>query len=158
MKPLMMRIPVAEFNNTPITVETDNPQLFWEIWEDTKRRGGAGGENRIRTGNVIYTLPDTPGQHFLDSMDVVAARSDYEHWNEDADLMWWEEEGKHQDDPNDFDRDDDYDLGMEADAMDEGYEEAISGVPPDVLDIPYSDPDAIKAFLSGYNEGRKDRG
>lgn len=23
------------------------------------------------------------------------ARSDYAHWNEDADLMWWNEEGRH---------------------------------------------------------------
>lgn len=23
------------------------------------------------------------------------SRSDYEHWNEEADYMWWHEEGKH---------------------------------------------------------------
>lgn len=23
------------------------------------------------------------------------ARSDYVHWNEEADLMWWNEEGRH---------------------------------------------------------------
>lgn len=23
------------------------------------------------------------------------ARSDYAHWNEDADAIWWEEEGRH---------------------------------------------------------------
>ena len=24
------------------------------------------------------------------------ARSDYAHWNEDADMMWWLEEGRHE--------------------------------------------------------------
>lgn len=23
------------------------------------------------------------------------ARSDYDHWNEEADQVWWQEEGKH---------------------------------------------------------------
>jgi len=34
------------------------------------------------------------------------ARSDYDHWNEDADRMWWEEEGKHGDEPPDYNPDD----------------------------------------------------
>jgi hypothetical protein len=29
------------------------------------------------------------------------ARSDYAHWNEEQDIVWWQEEGRHQDDPND---------------------------------------------------------
>lgn len=35
--------------------------------------------------------------------------SDYEHWNEDAQMMWWHEEGKHPSEPSepdDSDRDD----------------------------------------------------
>lgn len=28
--------------------------------------------------------------------------SDYAHWNEDAEYMWWHEEGKHVEDPRDF--------------------------------------------------------
>lgn len=35
------------------------------------------------------------------------ARADYEHWNEEADLMWWQEEGRHQDEPN-YDPDPDF--------------------------------------------------
>ena len=27
------------------------------------------------------------------------SRADYAHWNEDADYMWWHEEGKHADEP-----------------------------------------------------------
>lgn len=23
------------------------------------------------------------------------ARSDYDHWNEEADIVWWQEEGRH---------------------------------------------------------------
>jgi hypothetical protein len=35
------------------------------------------------------------------------SRADYAHWNEDADYMWWHEEGKHvEDEP--FEPDDDY--------------------------------------------------
>jgi hypothetical protein len=34
---------------------------------------------------------------------ITGARSDYEHWNEDADYMWWNEEGKHQEEPPDPD-------------------------------------------------------
>lgn len=26
------------------------------------------------------------------------SRADYAHWNEEADIMWWEEEGKHAED------------------------------------------------------------
>ena len=29
------------------------------------------------------------------------ARSDYEHWNEEADLVWWMEEGSHEGEPRD---------------------------------------------------------
>jgi hypothetical protein len=33
-------------------------------------------------------------------------REDYEHWNEDADYVWWQEEGRH---PYDPEWDDPYD-------------------------------------------------
>lgn len=37
------------------------------------------------------------------------SRADYEHWNEEADRVWWEEEGRHQDEPEDrFDADEDW--------------------------------------------------
>ena len=28
------------------------------------------------------------------------SRADYAHWNEEADIVWWAEEGRHQGDPN----------------------------------------------------------
>jgi hypothetical protein len=31
--------------------------------------------------------------------------ADYAHWNEDAYYMWWEEEGKHVEEPPDVDED-----------------------------------------------------
>ena len=34
------------------------------------------------------------------------SRSDYEHWNEDADFMWWHEEGKHVEEPPEPDPED----------------------------------------------------
>lgn len=36
------------------------------------------------------------------------ARSDYSHWNEEQDRIWWEEEGKHEVDNDPRDLDDDY--------------------------------------------------
>lgn len=35
--------------------------------------------------------------------------SDYSHWNEDAEYMWWNEEGKHDSEPP---YEDDYDRAM----------------------------------------------
>lgn len=32
------------------------------------------------------------------------SREDYAHWNEDADRVWWEEEGRHDPDPGWCDR------------------------------------------------------
>lgn len=39
------------------------------------------------------------------------ARSDYAHWNEDQDMVWWQEEGRHIEEPPDPDEfyDDYYD-------------------------------------------------
>lgn len=34
---------IKNTNMVPITVETDNPELFWQIWEDEENRGGGGG-------------------------------------------------------------------------------------------------------------------
>lgn len=36
------------------------------------------------------------------------SRADYQHWNEDADYVWWHEEGKHVEEPPEPD-DGDYD-------------------------------------------------
>lgn len=37
------------------------------------------------------------------------SRADYAHWNEEADQIWWAEEGRHTDEPSDpeWDREDD---------------------------------------------------
>ena len=34
------------------------------------------------------------------------SRSDYAHWNEEQDRVWWQEEGRFQGDPNESDPDD----------------------------------------------------
>jgi len=143
-------------NSVPITVETENPDLFWEIWGDTKNRGGGGGVAE-RTASYTYELPDTPGEHFLDTMEVVADRRDYEHWNEDADYMWWNEEGKHDLEPDYEERSGSPFDDMLSEAADEGYM-AASDTPPDALDVPYREPEAIKAFIEAYQEGRRDAG
>lgn len=41
-------------------------------------------------------------------------RSDYEHWNEDRDFMWWQEVGKHAADQNDPPEPDLYDAWEDA--------------------------------------------
>lgn len=48
------------------------------------------------------------------------ARSDYTHWNEEQDLVWWQEEGRHETgekeyDPDDYLPGDDYDEEVEHD-------------------------------------------
>jgi len=44
------------------------------------------------------------------------ARSDYAHWNEEQDRVWWEEEGKHHGDEEPYDLDpSDADYGREYD-------------------------------------------
>jgi hypothetical protein len=75
--------------------------------------------------------------------------------------MWWNEEGRHEYDKEPGD--DDYNIhdDVRADALavaaDEGYEDA-STIPPDALTVPYREPEAIKAYLNGYTEGRQDAG
>lgn len=36
------------------------------------------------------------------------ARADYDHWNEEADLVWWLEEGRHPYEPEEPDYDADW--------------------------------------------------
>lgn len=45
--------------------------------------------------------------------------SDYEHWNEEARQVWWEEVGKHAGDQNEPDPDDDWDYRTYDDPFDE---------------------------------------
>ncbi|HMD79750.1 MAG TPA: hypothetical protein VKE92_00495, partial [Anaerolineales bacterium] len=72
---------------------------------------------------------DTIDKFFVDSPEFAdniyeGARSDYDHWNEDADRMWWEEEGKHPHEPE-YDPDDYLHGGGGAEeaAIDELYED-----------------------------------
>ncbi len=133
----------TEFNTVPITVNTDNPELFWQIWEEEGRGGnrGAGGSA------------------------VTADRKDYEHWNEDADRMWWEEEGKHQ---NEEPYMDEYDQRADVDregefemAIDDGYE-AAHNIAPDALTWHYlpdsNDRDVLVAWLDSYQDGQREQG
>lgn len=39
---------------------------------------------------------------------AVVSRADYAHWNEDADRIWWEEEGKHAESDHEAWREDEY--------------------------------------------------
>jgi predicted nucleic acid-binding Zn-ribbon protein len=90
---------------------------------------------------------------WMDYAKREAARSDYDHWNEDADRMWWEEEGKHPYEPE-YDSDDNRDA---EDAAWEELDEYMRGLSPDELheialgtfsgQLPYDDrlaPDGIK--------------
>ena len=86
---------------------------------------------------------ETPAATFTDAVDatqeavdqlqdvqdklqqLIGARSDYEHWNEDADRVWWEEEGRHVEEP-DFDPDAVDDRAMQAE--DQYYDKLYSAV------------------------------
>jgi hypothetical protein len=55
-------------------------------------------EIQLDNGERVKDIPESAFSR-IKSAGKEADRKDYEHWNEDADRMWWEEEGKHQDDP-----------------------------------------------------------
>jgi hypothetical protein len=76
-----------DFSRVPVTVETDTPEIFWALYNDPKLGGGHPSMGTTAAFKE-QPLPDTANDHFLDSMPVQAARSDYDHWNEDADYMW----------------------------------------------------------------------
>lgn len=38
--------------------------------------------------DTSYPVPSEEGEGM--------SRADYEHWNEDAEYIWWQEEGKHE--------------------------------------------------------------
>jgi phosphohistidine swiveling domain-containing protein/DNA-directed RNA polymerase subunit M/transcription elongation factor TFIIS len=88
------------------------------------------------------TAPESEWLKATDEKSKTAARSDYDHHNEEGDRMWWEEEGKHQGDPNEgyldpHDYDDQY--GAE-DAQYEDMYEQMQGMEPEDLQAVISAP------------------
>ena len=59
------------------------------------------------------------------------ARADYAHWNEDADRIWWEEEGRHAEELRDTWEDD---LDREADSLDAFAEDVAEWPNDQILD------------------------
>ena len=51
------------------------------------------------------------------------ARSDYAHWNEDADRVWWQEEGRHETYEEPYDEDGDWGWNDADDDWDEDEDE-----------------------------------
>jgi phosphohistidine swiveling domain-containing protein/predicted RNA-binding Zn-ribbon protein involved in translation (DUF1610 family) len=108
---------------------------------------------RGKVNQLVPATEDTEGyfhskvreyapEHFLETLDPnvelerwypldkKADRADYKHWNEDADRMWWEEEGKHPYEPPE----EDFEQGMRAE--DAAWEELYAWMqdqPPDYL-------------------------
>lgn len=69
------------------------------------------------------------------SVWIEASRSDYSHWNEDADYMWWNEEGRHAPEPPEWDDlDDNFEMDYDEDEDDDGE---IHGYVPGVGDGDY---------------------
>lgn len=55
--------------------------------------------------------------------------ADYAHWNEEAELVWWQEEGRHVEEPDYGDPQEDYDRYSAADAFaEELYEHDEEGL------------------------------
>jgi len=87
------------------------------------------------------------------------ARSDYAHWNEDADYMWWQEEGRHsqEDQENDYDPDD-WRMGAEEAQAEEEYEQGEYQAQTDYEDhgerrLPADTTGIHPAYLQGYEDG-----
>jgi phosphohistidine swiveling domain-containing protein len=103
---------------------------------------------KIKSAGFDPAEHDTASHFFLETQEIVeAARSDYDHYNEEADRMWWEEEGKHPESEPDFDSPD-----MEA--RDAQWEQIIE----EARDIMWSDPEITddevmnQVNLSGLSE------
>ena len=58
--------------------------------------------------------------------------ADYAHWNEEAEQVWWQEEGRHGDEP--LDPDYDRDRSDELDALDAFGEEVAEWSADEILD------------------------
>lgn len=56
---------------------------------------GPGGRFGDPGGMNVVECKDCGERDMTPAKPMTAAREDYEHWNEDADRMWWEEEGRH---------------------------------------------------------------
>lgn len=129
-------------------------------------------------GNPAYAkvdnehLVDSTGRFFLETIEFVPHVSmplqDYQHWNEDAHRVWWEEEGKHPHEP--YGDEYEQDVGREDAAWEELYD-FMSQLPPDDLEdiaagtypghLPYGeqlDPNGVKdlatQILSELRTGR----
>jgi hypothetical protein len=54
------------------------------------------------------------------------SRADYAHWNEDAEYMWWQEEGRHPEEPpepDDYDYDEDDEEALRCHICEEPFED-----------------------------------
>ncbi len=85
------------------------------------------------------------------------ARSEYDHWNEDGDYMWYMEVGRFTGDEDppelpDWDEIDEYDQ-----AFDAGYEAGYHGEPFRALDEDVYPLRERNAYQRGYDEGTSDR-
>jgi hypothetical protein len=94
-----------------------------------------------RIDNSTIANVDSTANHFIDSMTFEADLSDYQHWNEEAPRVWWEEEGKHPHEPYG----DEFEEGVRAEdaAWEELYEAMHELTPDDLHEI-------IAGTYSGY--------
>lgn len=93
------------------------------------------------------TAPESEWLKATDKSDKKeSARSDYDHWNEDADHMWWQEEGRHPEEPPENDPYDDY---QNYSAEDAHYEDIYE----QMKDMSASDLQAVISAPENFFEG-----
>ena len=100
----------------------DEEEAAHTVRDPRNPRGLYGGDRNILLQDRALELHDEEERRQLEmrQLERSSARSDYAHWNEDADYMWYHEEGKHVEEPPEYD---DYDeRHFENEPLEEGEE------------------------------------
>jgi hypothetical protein len=96
-------------------------------------RGLYGGDRNILLQDRALQLADEQKREQLElrQLEQTGARSDYAHWNEDQDYMWWQEEGRHGSEEPEYD-DNPYE-GPEPEEPEEGQEAVCEECGEDII-------------------------
>ena len=93
-----------------VTEDSDEDEGAHTVRDPRNPRGLYGGDRNILLQDRALELHDEERRRQLEveQLERAGARSDYAHWNEDQDYMWYQEEGRFAEEPPEYD-DDPYD-------------------------------------------------
>ena len=108
-----------------VTEGSDEDEGAHTVRDPRNPRGLYGGDRNILLQDRALELHDEERRRQLEveQLERSSARSDYAHWNEDQDYMWYQEEGRFAEEPPEYD-DDPYspdEPGSDHDVGDESF-------------------------------------